>query len=301
MGVRKMAGAQAAAPQFPGDGPVLVTPTCKSAMSITRFTSTARERGLIAEMPAEDAHLILFQLRHHPAHDFWIDGKYVPACEAPKGTLSIFDLAEKPRGRLTDPVDTLMFHLPKTVLREIAEDAGAPKVARLEAPDNWRTEDPVVGRLQAFIVGALSEPDQASQLLQDHVMLGLGAHFAQSYGGMTQTIARRGGLAPWQENRAKELLAANLDRELSLQEIAQECQLSLAHFSKAFKASVGLTPHGWLQTCRIAHAKDLLMTSHLGLADIALACGFADQSHFTRIFARVNGIGPGAWRRASVG
>jgi AraC-like DNA-binding protein len=279
---------------------VLVTPTCKSALSITRYTSTARDRGLIAEMPAEEAHLILFQLRHHPAHDFWIDGKYVPACDAPKGTLSIFDLAEQPRGRLTDAVDTLMFHLPKSVLREIAEDAGAPKVSRLQAPDNWRTADPVVERLQDFLIGALSEPGWTSQLLQDHVMLGLGAHFAQAYGGMTQTILRRGGLAPWQENRAKELLSANLDRELSLQEIAQECQLSLAHFSKAFKASVGLTPHGWLQTCRIAHAEDLLLSSQLGLADIALACGFADQSHFTRIFARVNGLGPGAWRRASL-
>jgi AraC-like DNA-binding protein len=182
-------------------------------------------------------------------------------------------------------------HLPERL--EMAEAGGAITI-------NFEEED-VVERLQAFIVGALSEPDQASQLLQDHVMLGLGAHFAQAYGGMTTTIARRGGLAPWQENRAKELLASNLDRELSLQDIARECQLSLAHFSKAFKASVGLTPHGWLQTCRIAHAKDLLLTSQLGLADIALSCGFADQSHFTRMFARVIGIGPGAWRRERLG
>ncbi len=285
-------------PRFPGDGPRLVTPTRGAALSVTRFATTDVEEGLIAGMPADDAHVVLFQLRAHPAHDFWVDGKYAPAESAPQSTLSIFHLAGEPHGRLTHSVDTLMFHVPTLALDEIAEDAGAQKISTLSAPDGWRTYDPVVSRLQDFILGALAVPDQSSRLLQDHVMLGLGAHFAQTYGGMTKSVLRQGGLAPWQESRAKEYIAANLSKSISLQDIADECGLSLAHFARAFKTSVGMPPHGWLQARRIALAKDLLLTSQQDLVDIALDCGFADQSHFTRIFARLNGEGPGAWRRA---
>jgi AraC family transcriptional regulator len=285
-------------PRFPGDGPRLVTPTRSTTLSVTRFAPTDVEHGLIAGMPADDAHVILFQLRAHPAHDFWVDGKYTPAESAPRATLSIFDLTEEPHGRLTHPVDTLMFHIPKLALDEIAEDAGAQKISTLQAPDGWRTHDPVVGRLQDYILDTLASPDLSSRLLQDHVMLGLGAHFAQAYGGMTKSTPHQGGLAPWQESRAKEFIAANLSQQISLQDIADACGLSLAHFSRAFKTSAGMTPHDWLQTCRIRRAMDLLLTAELDLADIALDCGFADQSHFTRIFSRLNGIGPGAWRRA---
>ena len=285
-------------PRFPGDGPRLVTLTRSTTLSVTRFAPTDVEHGLIAGMPADDAHVILFQLRAHPAHDFWVDGKYTPAESAPRATLSIFDLAEEPHGRLTHPVDTLMFHIPKLALDEIAEDAGAQKISTLQAPDGWRTHDPVVGRLQDYILDTLASPDQSSRMLQDHVMLGLGAHFAQAYGGMTKSTPHQGGLAPWQESRAKEFIAANLSQQISLQDIADACGLLLAHFSRAFKTSVGMTPHDWLQTGRIRRAKDLLLSAKLDLADIALDCGFADQSHFTRIFSRLNGVGPGAWRRA---
>ena len=165
-------------PRFPGDGPRIVTPTRTAALSVTRFAPTTFDDGLIAGMPADDAHVILFQLRAHPAHDFWVDGKYAPAETAPRATLSIFDLADEPYGRLTHPVDTLMFHIPKLVLTEIAEDAGARAISTLNAPDGWSTHDPLVSQLQDFLVAALSGPAQSSQLLQDHVMLGLGAHFA---------------------------------------------------------------------------------------------------------------------------
>ena len=285
-------------PRFPGDGPRPVTPTRGTALSVMRFAPIVVEDGLIAGMPVDDAHVILFQLRAHPAHDFWVDGKYTPAESAPRATLSIFDLTEEPHGRLTHPVDTLMFYIPKLALDEIAEDAGAQKISTLQAPDGWRTHDPVVGRLQDYILDALASPDQSSRLLQDHVMLGLGAHFAQAYGGMTRSVLRQGGLAPWQESRAKEFIAANLSQPISLQDIADECGLSLAHFSRAFKTSVGMTPHDWLQTGRIRRAKDLLLSAKLDLADIALECGFADQGHFTRIFSRLNGAAPGAWRPA---
>jgi AraC-like DNA-binding protein len=107
----------------------------------------------------------------------------------------------------------------------------------------------------------------------------------------------RGGLAPWQERRAKGLLDANLDGEIRLADVARACGLSFGYFAHAFKRSTGLAPHRWLLQRRVERAKDLLQRSDLPLAEIALTCGFADQSHLGRVFGRMVGTPPGAWRR----
>jgi AraC-like DNA-binding protein len=108
----------------------------------------------------------------------------------------------------------------------------------------------------------------------------------------------RGGLAPWQVKRAKEILCANLDGRVALKEVARECRLSVSHFSRAFRRSMGVAPHNWLLTRRVELAKEQLRGGRLSLLDVALACGFADQSHLTRVFTRMVGVSPGAWRRA---
>jgi len=72
----------------------------------------------------------------------------------------------------------------------------------------------------------------------------------------------------------------------------------VSHFSRAFRRSVGAAPHNWLLMHRVEVAKVRLRGARLSLLDVALACGFADQSHLTKVFTRIVGISPGAWRRA---
>jgi AraC family transcriptional regulator len=80
--------------------------------------------------------------------------------------------------------------------------------------------------------------------------------------------------------------------------VARECRLSVSQFSRAFRRTMGVAPHKWLLTRRVEVAKDRLRDNLLSLPDVALACGFADQSHLTRVFTRIVGLSPGAWRRA---
>ncbi len=128
--------------------------------------------------------------------------------------------------------------------------------------------------------------------------LGLGAHVAQTYGGMqARSRPLQGGLAPWQEKRSKEMLASDLAGAMPLSEIATACGLSISHFSRAFRRSTGLAPHAWLLHVRVEGAKAMLRQREASLSMIALACGFADQSHFTRVFTRHVGLSPGAWRK----
>lgn len=58
-----------------------------------------------------------------------------------------------------------------------------------------------------------------------------------------------------------------------------------------------MPPHRWLTMRRIEVAKGLLLRNQLGMAEIALASGFADQSHLTRVFGRLVGNTPRAWQR----
>ncbi|UHC14650.1 AraC family transcriptional regulator [Methylobacterium currus] len=109
----------------------------------------------------------------------------------------------------------------------------------------------------------------------------------------------KGGLAPAVRRRVAELIEARLAEALTLEVLADAAGLSTFHFAKMFKASFGLAPHRYVTERRIARAKGLLEEGRTSLAGIALACGFASQSHFTRRFAQATGLTPAAWRWAA--
>jgi AraC family transcriptional regulator len=116
----------------------------------------------------------------------------------------------------------------------------------------------------------------------------------------SQGILRLGGLAPWQANRALEYIEGNLGSKMKIREIADRVALSTSHFSRAFKQSLGCSPMTYVAVRRVERAKLMMTSTRERLAAIALACGFADQAHFSRQFRRVVGISPALWRRISI-
>jgi transcriptional regulator GlxA family with amidase domain len=130
------------------------------------------------------------------------------------------------------------------------------------------------------------------------VALAFHAHAMHVYGGIpTGPGSVRSGLAPWQLRRTYNFIEAHLDGDPSISDLAKECGLSASHFARAFRQSCGVSPHRWLLRRRVERAKRLLLEGEQGLAQIALACGFVDQSHLTRVFARSEGHTPAKWRR----
>jgi AraC family transcriptional regulator len=108
-----------------------------------------------------------------------------------------------------------------------------------------------------------------------------------------RTVA--GGLPRWQLRRAQQWLVADLQAGASVSKVAARCGLSRGYFCQAFKRSTGCTPHRWLREFRIAQAKALLLGA-MPIIEVASRCGFADQSHLTRVFGRVVGMPPARWR-----
>ncbi len=122
---------------------------------------------------------------------------------------------------------------------------------------------------------------------------------AQPMPGHSARPVPPGALATWQARRVTEYIEQHLDAKLTTEGIAAAIGLSKGHFSRAFKSTLGDSPMAYVAVRRIERAKRLILTSVESLADVALDCGFADQSHLNRQFRRVVGVTPGQWRRSS--
>jgi AraC family transcriptional regulator len=249
-------------------------------------------------LPREDAYMVVIQIRGKNARELWLDGRPIKTEPLHAGGVVFHDLRQSPQFFFHDPLDSVNYFLRRNTLDIIAEDAGAPRISDLQFIPGVGVMDHVVAELTRLLLPVFDTPDRVSLLFADYVSLALGSHVAQAYGGMKSVVAlRQGGLAAWQERRAKELISANLVGNLSTGDLARECSLSAGHFARAFRRSTDLSPHQWLVWCRVEKAHGLLRDGGLSLAEIARACGFADQSHFTKAYTRLRGISPGAWRR----
>lgn len=109
---------------------------------------------------------------------------------------------------------------------------------------------------------------------------------------------RTGGLSSWQLRRSIEYLERNFSEDVSLAVIAEACGLSQSQFARAFAASTGMPPHQWAMRARVRSAQALLLRGDKPISAIASEIGFADQSHFTRVFKRFAGSTPARWQRA---
>jgi AraC family transcriptional regulator len=281
------------------NAPAIVTRSLRKAdIAVTEIRSDNPPLEMTGSIQQEDAFLIALQLRDFPNREYWEDGRRASVCDLRAGESCLYDLKRDPAALLDKPYHSLAFYLSRAAIDAIADDAYAPRIRDLSYEPAAGVNDVTISGLGNLLLPALSHPDQANPLFVDHVLLAVGVHIAQTYGGM-RPMSRpvRGGLAPWQERRAREILRANIKRGVPLKEVARECGLSVGHFSHAFRRTLGVAPHKWLIEQRVVLSKEKLRDG-LSLSDVATECGFSDQSHLTRVFRQTVGVSPAAWRRA---
>jgi transcriptional regulator of acetoin/glycerol metabolism len=109
----------------------------------------------------------------------------------------------------------------------------------------------------------------------------------------------RGGLSAGALRRVCEFVESHLEDDINLETLAAEARLSVYHFARAFKLSMGVSPHRYLLEQRVKRARQLLVQTDLPLSAIANAVGFFDQGHFSRQFRSLVGTTPSSFRRAS--
>ncbi|MDN4984093.1 AraC family transcriptional regulator [Bradyrhizobium sp. WYCCWR 13022] len=282
--------------------PSLVTRSLRGIdLALTETQDVNPQPGRSGSM-ADEAYLVSLKLHDYPDCELWDHGKCVMKADVRAGTTYLYDLRSDPGYVIDKPFHSLQFYLPRSALDGLAKESRTPPVGDLACQFGFGHDDKVMRHIGACLLEALRRPDEANQLFIDHMMLAFAAHVAQAYGGFQNAAGSvRGGLAPWQVKRACERLDANLGGTLSLQQIAAEFDLSVSHFSRAFRISTGLPPHQWLLRQRVKAAQQLMTVRALPLSEIAISVGFANQSHFTKVFSAQVGVSPATWRRGSLG
>ena len=116
--------------------------------------------------------------------------------------------------------------------------------------------------------------------------------------------ARKAWSSPANNLRGKRLrdvlayIRDELDEPISIAALAERAGLTTAGFSKQFEEVTGLTPQAWQMETRVRNAQRLMIDDPKGsLDEFAALCGFADQSHFSRVFLKVIGMSPTEWLR----
>ena len=111
----------------------------------------------------------------------------------------------------------------------------------------------------------------------------------------------RGGLGSARLRKIKEWVDANMDLDLSLDEMAHSVDLSTAHFARMFRKSTGETPHQFVLRQKIERARAMLRDRSTRVLDVAVACGFKTQQHFAQVFREACGTSPTEYRWDFVG
>lgn len=181
-------------------------------------------------------------------------------------------------------------------LRHFAEATLERDPARVSLADRTYWEDPA---LAAGMVALARVCEAGDVFAAEGVIAEICHRLLTAPGVGTSARPVRGGLSAAVSRRVTARLRERLDRPASLEDLAAEAGLSPFHFQRMFRASHGLSPRAFLEHLRVEEAKRL-MRAGVGLAEVASACGFAHQSHFTRAFRAVVGATPGAWRAAMV-
>jgi AraC family transcriptional regulator len=277
-------------------GPVLYSgPDKDDALNIRRVRIKVPDPDVMLSMGGKPGYCARLYLAPRGNQVILHGGKRVVSPPRRAGETSLCEASEVRVYQVTTPVDLLKFHMPETALARWFETNKHTKHGRLRLQADASVIDQTLMAFGRAALSALDHPENPSQFFTDHLIMGMCSYLVEAFA--EQQSQANGGLASWQERRAKELIESRLGSDLSLDELAYSCGLSVAHFVRAFRQSVGETPHRWLTWRRIQTAQLLLISTEMPLAEIAAECGFSDQAHFTNIFAKFVGVPPGAFRR----
>lgn len=283
-------------------------PPLPLVMSGSLFSSTLQlsefgggpNHGIIASPPPEEKYLIQMRLIECNRCDYFVDGKHIEKTDVNSaGMLEVHDLMVSPMADLRDPFHLMHLHVTRSALAEAAYEMGYSSAGELHVNPGKTYSDEVARNLFLAVRPALASPLAHNKLFAEHALQALSMHIIKAYGGLADKQSNASArLALWQEGRLREIIDESLGDQLSLGQLANAVGLSARQLSRAFIGSFGMPPYRYLMHRRVMRGKHLLRAKELTLLDVALSCGFASQSHFTRVFKSLVGVGPGEWRRS---
>ncbi len=190
----------------------------------------------------------------------------------------------------------LYIHLePKQLSHRSQELFGEEKCEIL--PIFLPVKDILIQQIGLGIENEITRNRNGSRIYVQSMTDALTINLLQNYSTQTKPVkTSSGGLSPHKLKLVQDFIHDNLEQEIGLDKLAKVAKLNRSHFSRAFKRSMGITPHQYIIQQRVERAKQLLLRGKTTIADIAIACGFTHQSHLNRHFKRLTGVTPKVFR-----
>jgi AraC family transcriptional regulator len=160
-----------------------------------------------------------------------------------------------------------------------------------------------ITRLFENIIEELKEKEAGQEIIIASLIEQLVIYLLRHYANVQRSNElelTRVGLVDRRIRRAIELMHAQLDRELSIEELAAAAYISPFHFSRLFKKFTGATPHSYLASLRISRAQTLLAETDFSITQIASRVGYSSSSHFTKAFRQATGLTPKEFRNSII-
>ena len=181
-----------------------------------------------------------------------------------------------------------------TALREMNVDP-----ARISLNYEGGFRDPLIEQIARSVHAEMLDPAPAGKMLVETLASALGVHLLQNHSNLESASvalpAARGALDSRRLQRVKEFIEIHLDRDLTVETLANEACLSPFHFARAFKAATGVAPHRYVTDRRLEAAR-AWVAEGVPFAEIAFRCGFSSQAYFTKWFRRLVGATPTEYR-----
>lgn len=207
------------------------------------------------------------------------------------GSVTIAPMQIHRKYRFHEEVELIQLSLEPGLVSNAAPELVNPD--RVELVPQSYINDPLVYQLGLALKAELQNSGAESKLYAESAAAFLAVHLLRHYATRKpKQETYQCGLSQQQLQLAIDYIQAYLTEEIHLDEIAHHLDLSRYYFCRLFKQSMGISPYQYVIQCRVERAKQLLKQGNLTLAEIALNCGFAHQSHFHRHFKRLTGMTP---------
>jgi AraC family transcriptional regulator len=215
------------------------------------------------------------------------------------GSISLLTHAAQSHWRWSDDIEVTHLYLSAGAVADVAAQAYERHVRDVELRDVLRTDDPVLAGIAAFLARESREGGLGGRLYVDALKNQACVHMLRHYANVIfREPTSYGGLSRAQCGLLIQYVDENLDRNISLVDLAGVVQLSVFHFMRKFRSEFGCPPHAYVMRRRIEHAKRQLARRDIPLKVVAADCGFSDQSHMTRLFRRLLGTTPAEYRNS---
>jgi AraC family transcriptional regulator len=240
-------------------------------------------------------HMILIRITSGLTQESRIDGRLYHR-RVDSGEILIVPAGVSNTTVWTGDAEFLRLTISPKFLREVAHESIDPD--RVELIPRFAAFDLLIHQIGLSLKADLEAGCPTGKIFGESAATMLAARLLQQHSVRKPKLASdENGLSSYTLRQVLDYIRSHLSQDLSIIDLAQVAGMSPYYFMRMFKKSMHITPRQYIIQIRIDRAKELLRSRELSIADIALQCGFTNQSHFTNIFRQLTETTPKAYRR----